>query len=163
MREMMARWRAAGGRINPGLLLMYDESAGYDAWLAYLDDRADVSRCGGEVPQTFYFMKDQSGVIVGAVSLRHYLNETNIVDGGHVAYGIRPEYRGRGLGHLALALALEKLREMGIASALVTCDEDNAASRRVVLRAGGLLENRMKDEDGATVERYWVGTGARPV
>ncbi|MEA4911019.1 MAG: GNAT family N-acetyltransferase [Oscillospiraceae bacterium] len=150
----LAAWRAAGGRVNPGLLRRYDGD--YRRWL----DRLAACRTdpgAGEVPQTFYFMKDASGRIVGAASLRHYLDGSNIIDGGHVAYGIAPMSRGQGLGNEVLRLALRQLRTMGIARVLVTCDADNIPSQRVILYNGGVLENEAVDEDGAPICRYWIG------
>lgn len=84
------------------------------------------------------------------------MNHTNIVDGGHIGYGICPDYRGKGYGNLILRLALEKLSAMGIFKILVTCDSDNIVSQKVILYNGGVLENRMYDEDGIAINRYWI-------
>lgn len=70
--------------------------------------------------------------------------------------GLCPEFRGRGLGKQILGLALNKLAEMGIDRVLLTCDLENAASRKVILANGGVLENRVMAEDGAWAERYWI-------
>jgi predicted acetyltransferase len=45
-------------------------------------------------------------------------------------------------------------RELGIDRALLTCDVDNEASYRVILSAGGVLEDRR-----AGKLRFWVPTG----
>lgn len=103
-----------------------------------------------------FLLKRDDGVILGAVSIRHYLNRTNIIDGGHLGYGICPEFRGFGYGDIILKLALKKLLEMGIEKVLVTCDFDNYASQKVILNNGGVLENQALDEDGITVNRYWI-------
>lgn len=153
--HMMDRWRAYGGRINPGLLRRMDGN--YSDWLMEIKRAADESQCeADDVPQTFYWLKSSDGNILGASSLRHYLNKSNIIDGGHVAYGIAPEYRGRGYGNEILKLAVEKLIEMKIYRILVTCDADNFASQKVILNNGGVLENQMLDEDGILVNRYWI-------
>jgi predicted acetyltransferase len=157
--ELVEDWRAFGGRMNPGLLRAYDGD--YSAWLDDLRRRETGEGIGDEVPQTFYFLRD-GDAIVGAVSVRHYLNHTNFVDGGHVAYGICPAFRGRGYGSRALALALEKLRELGVDRVLVTCDTDNLPSRRVIARNGGVLENQTVDEDGVPICRYWIARETKP-
>ncbi len=148
------KWKAFGGRMNPGLLREFNGS--YSEWLHYIGNRSKGINIGEEVPQTLFFLKSESGEILGAVSLRHYLNHTNIVDGGHVGYGICPEYRGKGYGNLILRLALEKLSAMEIFKVLITCDSDNIASQKVILYNGGVLENQTYDEDGIAINRYWI-------
>lgn len=160
LRALTAKWRAFGGRMNPGLLRRLRDGESYASWLRFLRSREEPAKTGERVPQTFYLLKRGDGVLLGAVALRHYLNSTNLLDGGHVAYGIFPEHRGNGYGTLALRLALEKLAEMGISRVLVTCDADNLPSRKVILRNGGVLENRIAGEDGVPVDRYWIGAGA---
>lgn len=44
--------------------------------------------------------------------------------------------------------------ELGIERALVTCDVDNVASRRVVEKNGGVLEDEYRGK-----LRFWVPTG----
>jgi len=53
-----------------------------------------------------------------------------------------------------LHAALPVARGLGIDIALLTCDVDNEASRRVILSAGGVLEDQ---RDGKL--RFWVPTG----
>ena len=147
-------WRSIGGRMNPGILWKYNGD--YCEWLKYISDCSNGINIGEEVPQTLFFLKNSDGTIVGATSLRHYLNHTNILDGGHVAYGISPEYRGKGLGNLILQLALERLSNMGIHKVLITCDTDNVISQKVIECNGGILENQTYDEDGIPINRYWI-------
>ncbi|SJZ93976.1 GNAT family N-acetyltransferase [Anaerorhabdus furcosa] len=152
--NLMERWKIFGGRMNPGLLWHFDGN--YFEWLRYLTNWENGIDIGEEVPQTLFLLKRDDGAILGAVSIRHYLNHTNIIDGGHLGYGICPEFRGFGYGDIILKLALKKLLEMGIEKVLVTCDFDNYASQKVILNNGGVLENQALDEDGITVNRYWI-------
>jgi len=156
--EMLQEWHRFGGRMNPGLLRSC--SGNFGEWLSILKAAQQEDQAGGAVPQTLYFLKDGSGRILGAASIRHFLNETNLIDGGHIAYGIAPAYRGHGLGEAILRLALGRAKEMGITRALITCDEDNLPSRRVIERCGGVLENIMPDEDGIPIRRYWITCSA---
>jgi predicted acetyltransferase len=52
-----------------------------------------------------------------------------------------------------LAAALPVTRSLGIDPALLTCDEDNTASRKVIEANGGVVE----DKRGGKL-RYWVPT-----
>lgn len=151
---LTAKWQAFGGRMNPGLLRRFNGN--YSEWLQYIEDCSKGVNIGEEVPQTLFFLKNLNGMILGAVSLRHYLNHTNIVDGGHIGYGICPEYREKGYGNLILRLALKKLLTMGITNVLVTCDSDNIVSQKVIVHNGGILENQTYDEDGVAINRYWI-------
>lgn len=48
-------------------------------------------------------------------------------------------------------------KEIGLNKVLVTCLEDNEASRRTIISQGGIFERKthLKDEDKA-LERYWI-------
>jgi len=150
----MAQWRASGQKIHPGLLRQLEGN--YAEWLAFLDRWEKGIGIGEKVPQTLFLLKNREQQILGAVSLRPYLNQTNILDGGHLGYGIFPAYRGKGLGGILLKLALEKLRAMGVYRVLVTCDDQNLLSRKVIERGGGILENVALDDDGTWIRRYWI-------
>lgn len=151
---LTAKWRVFGGRMNPGLLRHFNGN--YSEWLQYIGNCSDGINIGEEVPQTLFFLKNSNGTILGAVSLRHYLNHTNMVDGGHVGYGICPEYRRKGYGNLILQLALRELSAMGVSKILITCDSDNIASQKVIQHNNGVLENQTYDEDGIAINRYWI-------
>jgi predicted acetyltransferase len=73
--------------------------------------------------------------------------------GGHIGYDIRPSARRRGHATAMLAAALPVARSLGIGPALLTCDEDNTASRRVIEANGGVVE----DKRGGKL-RYWIPT-----
>jgi predicted acetyltransferase len=110
----------------------------------------------GYVPETVYWLVD-SGEYVGRISIRHTLTERLRTIGGHIGYDVRPSKRGRGYATKMLGLALEKCREMGIERVLITCDETNAASRRVIEKNDGVLENMVPNPEGGPDKlRYWI-------
>ena len=94
--------------------------------------------------------------MLGRVSIRHSLTPFLLEVGGHVGYAVRPSARGNGHATAALRLALAVARDLGIDPVLLTCDEDNTASRLVIERNGGTLEDVR-----AGKRRYWVATGNR--
>ena len=130
----------------------------FPALLARLRDAAD----GKGVPDTFvphttYWTVDWSGRVVGVANIRHDLNDSLLLDGGHIGYSIRPSLRGRGLATRQLALALAQAHRMGIARVLVVCECDNPASARVIEKNGGVFENEaLSEETGKMVRRYWI-------
>jgi len=110
----------------------------------------------GAVPQNTYWLM-RGRTILGTARLRHRLNERLEHEGGHVGYGIRPSERGKGCATRLLALMLDKARARGLTRVLVTCNEDNIASRRVIEKNGGRLEDRrISDRTGKAVLRFWI-------
>ncbi len=109
----------------------------------------------GWVPSTTYWLTDGEELL-GAVNIRHELNESLLKIGGHVGYGVKPSARGRGLATIQLQLALEKVKEFGIERALITCNRTNVASRQVILNNGGVADTPYTEEDGTIVERFWI-------
>jgi len=108
------------------------------------------------VPQTELWLVD-SGEYIGHVGIRHTLTDRLLQVGGHIGYGIRPSKRREGYGTKILELALPKMRELGIERILVTCDVTNTASRRIIEKNGGVLENQVHNpETGVDKLRFWI-------
>jgi predicted acetyltransferase len=91
---------------------------------------------------------------IGRTGIRHQLNDGLLREGGHIGYTIRPSMRGRGFGTLILRLALVRAAELGISRALLTCDDDNVPSRRIIEAAGGIPDAPL--DPG--VLRFWIHT-----
>jgi predicted acetyltransferase len=112
----------------------------------------------GHVAQTDFWLVED-GVWVGRYGYRHHLTPNLERFGGHLGYQIRPSCRGRGLATRGLALVLERLRATpgSPARILLTCDTTNAASRRVIEKNGGVLQDVIEIE-GRTdpVMRWWI-------
>ena len=90
---------------------------------------------------------------IGRMSIRHELNDWLREVGGHIGYDVRRSRRREGHATAMLAAALPIAAELGIDEALITCDEDNLASRKVIEVNGGVLE-----EEPAGKLRFWVPT-----
>lgn len=99
---------------------------------------------GNELPDGFvhseYLWLVKGGTYLGRVSIRHTLNERLREFGGHIGYEIRPTQRRRGYATLALKLALKRCRELGLSRVLLSCDDENVASWRVMQANGGVCE-----------------------
>ena len=94
---------------------------------------------------------------IGEASIRHELNAHLLTEGGHVGYGIRPSRQRQGYGRLILALALAECRRLGLDRVLLTCDDRNLASARIIEANGGRLENIVADPAGrGALRRYWI-------
>ncbi len=102
------------------------------------------------VPQTIYWLYDH-GKPVGYGKLRHYLNEYLLQYGGHIGYVIRPSERKKGYGKILLKELLIKAKEKQIDRVLVTCDDDNTGSIKVIESNNGELA---ETKDGSCF--YWI-------
>jgi predicted acetyltransferase len=143
------------------LLDSFDE---HESWEIYIERVNSASRDQnlpvGKVPATF-LVAEVDSQIVGRVSIRHSLNEYLEQRGGHIGFGIRPEFRRQGLASEILLEALEITSGLGIEKVLVTCDDTNIASRRVIEKCGGVLENIVDLENVEKFRRYWITTAPR--
>ncbi len=104
---------------------------------------------------TWWLMQEGNPRILGAVNLRHRLNDYLLRIGGHIGYGIRPSERNQGYATRMLSLTLEKCRELKLEKVLITCDKANTASARVIRNNGGVLDSELEGSDRIT-QRYWI-------
>jgi predicted acetyltransferase len=99
--------------------------------------------------------------IVGRIGIRHELNEFLRTVGGHIGYIVRPLYRNKGVASemLKQLLATEVAKQIG--SLLLTCDENNFASEKTILKNGGIFEGIVDDAaKGRRVKRFWIHLSA---
>lgn len=141
-------------------LLGLDPAAGWSAYLRRLEEqRHGLNLPDGRVPSSF-LVAETGGGIVGRVSIRHQLNPFLSQVGGHIGYAVRPQFRRRGYAAEIFRQSLLIAAGFGIDRALVTCDDDNAGSARVIERRGGVLEDVVESgSHSAGKRRYWVPTG----
>ena len=101
----------------------------------------------GHVPDTVYVLEDDSEGYVGIVKLRHCLNDALRQGAGHIGYGIRKEYRGRGYATAALSLALDEARKIVPEDEIyLSVRKDNSASLKVQLRNGARVDHESGEE-----------------
>ena len=130
----------------------------FSRWLELMASR----RCGtnvapGGVAATFELAIVENR-IAGRLSVRHGLNDFLLNQGGHIGYCVLPTFRGRGVGKRMLRRGLEIAAAREVRRVLVTCDDDNAASRRIIEGAGGVYESSYVSADiEVPIRRYWFG------
>ena len=129
----------------------------FGAFVQVLHDKKDRAKLKpGIVPGTDFWLIDDNEFI-GGLSLRQVLNENLLKVGGHISYEIRPSKRRQGYGTEILSLGLEKAREIGLRRVLITCDEDNIGSKKIIEHNGGMLENAIEVEGNPVKKlRYWI-------
>lgn len=116
------------------------------------DALEETPRLDWHVPCTTLWWVDGDDYL-GRLAIRHRLNDFLLDVGGHIGYDVRPSRRREGHATAMLRGALPWAHRLGIDPALVTCDDDNVGSIRVIEAAGGVLE----DVRGVK-RRYWLPT-----
>ena len=117
------------------------------------ESRPDVRLPEGRVRCTTLWWTDGE-TYLGRLAIRHTLNDWLLQYGGHIGYDVRPTARRRGHATAMPRAALPVARGLGVERALITCDHDNAGSRKVIEACGGVLEDRRGDK-----LRFRVATG----
>ena len=88
---------------------------------------------------TFWVLQDQKEVI-GKFIIRHELTPRLREIGGHFGGELRPSFRSMGIASRALALGLEKMRQLGLTAVFATCDFDNKNAIQVMEKNQGQFE-----------------------
>ena len=99
---------------------------------------------------------DQERKLIGILNLRLLLNDYFAEYGGHVGISIVPEMQGQGYGTRAIKLILEEARRFLMEKILITCEEKNVASARILEKNGGKFEElRFVKSKNVKLKRYW--------
>jgi predicted acetyltransferase len=150
--DMMEEWLSLEQHFSPYMIRRNDyRNFGY-----YLENLELKEEKDGRVPDSTFFCLDvERNIFVGAVNIRHYLNESLLFDGGHIGDGIRPSERRKGYATAMIGLALRECKNLGIKRVLMVCDKDNIGSAKSILNNGGVLENEIRS-NGVLQQRYWI-------
>jgi len=155
--EFMRAHRATTPEVR-NLLHHYEERLSLPRYLEVLDERErGVNLPPNHVASTFRFAFCGER-IVGRVSIRHLLNDFFLRVGGQIGYVVVPEFRRQGYATQILGLARQFAHDrLGLERVLVTCDDDNIGSFKVIERNGGVLENVVSAPDlDKPKRRYWI-------
>ncbi|WP_086803650.1 GNAT family N-acetyltransferase [Streptomyces caniscabiei] len=153
-------WSPGAHRAGSGTGLMpgadLDDPAVFSVGVERLRQQSDrsVAPRDGRVHATHWWIVEGDSYM-GAIDLRHRLTAFLLHSGGQIGYSVRPSARKRGLATWALGAVLPEARALGLGRVLITCDDDNAASARIIERNGGVLEDVRTTEEGVK-RRYWI-------
>ena len=116
------------------------------------------------VPATYLWLIEDDE-FVGIFDLRHFLTDHLRIEGGHIAYAVKPSARRKGLASSGLKLCLKYAKEIHqIENVLVTCKDDNIASyntmKKVMIEYGG-VELDPVTVNGYQEKRVWIKTKPR--
>lgn len=112
---------------------------------------------GKVIATQFLFVRESDNRIIGLIQVRHYFSEYLRLYGGNIGYSIRPSERRKGYAKEMLKMVLPFCKEIGLEKVLITCLEENEASRRTILANGGVYENTIYNKDeNQYFQRYWI-------
>lgn len=140
--------------------LMFDDINKVDVIQKMKDYRDKSKLRPNRVVSYDYFAVDDEKFI-GIIHIRLELTPRLLSYAGHIGYGVNPKYWRQGYGTELLRIGLIKARELiKDDKVLITCDDDNIGSAKVIEKNGGVLENKVinLDDDGEEVltRRYWI-------
>jgi predicted acetyltransferase len=114
------------------------------------DYREGLSLTKGFVPENRYWLIDKDEFI-GQVSIRRFGSKKLSKVASHIGYYINPYKRNKGYGKLILQMALRKAKVLGIKKVIITCNEKNIPSKKIIESNGGLFIDKFYDEN---LKRY---------
>ena len=129
----------------------------------YENNRLGLNLPDGYVPSSAFWLVENN-TFIGAGNIRHKLTPALEHFGGHIGYFIRPSKWNQGYGTLQLALLLKEAGKLGIDRVLVTCDEDNVGSYRVMEKNSGIYQDTIENIIEGRVrrtKRYWFDTSSK--
>ena len=155
--EMIDEWKADHeinqGNRSPWAIFRND----YHDFEYYLENLETDEPTEEKVPDSVYFLLDvERNILLGAVNIRHYLNDHLLQFGGHIGDGVRPSERRKGFATEMIRLSLIECKKLGIERVLMVCDKTNVGSAKSIVKNGGVLENEIADADGKIHQRYWI-------
>jgi predicted acetyltransferase len=138
------------------LTLDFDPRIPWAEWI----DLMERYRQGIDLPanrtRSALLAADVDGQLVGRASIRFELNDFLAFRGGHIGYDVISTFRRKGYATEILRQSIVIARSEGVTALLVTCDDSNVGSAKVIERCGGVLETTEVDEDGIRFRRYWI-------
>lgn len=107
---------------------------------------------------------DEEDNVVGMVNFRpKALQHPSLkLYGGHIGYNVRPDKQGQGIGTSMLKDFLKIVKKQyaktyDIDKVLITCNDSNEGSRKIILNNGGEFEKKIYcPYENGYLERYWI-------
>lgn len=155
LNDMMEEWCASGEKIIPYAIKRFNYRE-FDKYMNLLEIKDENEKF---VPDSTFFCLDEGrDIFVGAVNIRHYLNDSLLLNGGHIGDGVRPSERRKGIATKMISLALKECKKIGIDKVLMVCDKENIGSAKSIQNNGAILENEVI-VDGIVEQRFWITVG----
>lgn len=124
----------------------FDDANAYNIFEKYDNYRYERNLKPNRVGADYYWLVDEDrNYFIGEICIRHRLTDDLKRYGGHIGYGVRYSEWNKGYGTLMLRLGLEKAKCLGITTVLITCDDDNHGSAKVMENNGLILQDKISN------------------
>ncbi len=135
-------------RISGGVGL--EQATNYNDWLnhKYIPHYGKVDEV--------VFLAYNNDTLVGISDIRLTSNDFVNTYAGQIGYSVLPSLRGKGYATKMLKLTLKKAKQYNFNKILITCNEPNIASAKVIERNGGILEKIIPHPGFPNVKRYYI-------
>lgn len=145
--DMIFEWKQSGEELIPWSLTL--DINNFSLMIKTLNGyRKGINLPDGFLACSTYWLVDKNNKILGAIDIRHELNDFLLFRGGHIGYGIRPLERRKGYSSLMLTLALKKCETIGLSKVLITCLKSNIGSIKTITKNQGILGSEDIDNNG---------------
>jgi len=133
----------------------YDPKNFY-AWKDHIISKYHLESINSKV---IHYWAIDDNKFIGEVVIRLNLNEMTIKNGGNIEFKISKNLYNQGYGSLVLAEALKKAKHHGIIKALLTCNDNDIASIKIIEKNGGKLDTKIINtdlNDQMLTRKYWI-------
>lgn len=110
----------------------------------------------GLVDEAVFLAFDSDRKLVGISDIRLGTNDFIQTYAGQIGYSVRPSQRRKGHASEILRLTLGYAPQYGLQKILITCNEPNIASARIIEKNGGVLEKIIPHPGFPNVKRYYI-------
>ncbi|MBO1199229.1 GNAT family N-acetyltransferase [Staphylococcus simiae] len=153
-KDYITKWQQSKEHIVPSITNI-DKYDSFASLVKYLKE-TQISNHSWVPSTTLFCFDEHTNRILGAINIRHHLNEQLQQIGGHIGYGVSPGYRELGIAKFMVTVALEILTEMNMTQVLITCDDNNIASQKVINHFNAKEIIPYLKQDGKKVRRYII-------
>lgn len=158
--EMLEEWKQSGEEMVPWPLK--EDPSDFQTMVSRVEGYSrGIGVKEGFVPSSTYWLVGDDDMVLGAINIRHELNDSLRYKNGNIGYGVRPGERRKGYATLMLRMTLDIVREMGMESVMISCNKENIASAGTIINNGGILDSEDVDEEGV-FQRYWIHLSPAP-
>lgn len=108
------------------------------------------------IKEIFYFaIEDDKIVGHASIRLNPEIDSDTYKFSGHIMYGVIPSKRKLGYGSKICKLLIEKMVAMGYEEIIITCNNDNIGSKKIIANNGGKFIESVKYDD-IIIDRYRI-------
>ena len=127
----------------------------FDDFLKKVEE-AEMGINNNGLKEIFYFAIENDKIVGhGSIRLNPEIDKSvNIY--GHIMFGVVPSKRKKGYGTIICKLLIEEAKKIGLTDILITCNNDNIGSSKIIQNNNGKLLGKEFDNEGNLINRYII-------